>query len=421
MKAANATGPKAPALRSIDFRYYLAGRFLATMAVQMLGTAVAFQIYELTHSTLDLALVGLAQFAPIAVLSLWAGQVADRRDRRLVLLGSDAVFALCSLALWALSSTPSPSSRAVLLVLVCLGVGRCFYGPSGSALLPMLVSREQIANAVAWQSASWQLASISGPFLGGVVYGITKGPGPVYALATGIFAMAGVLLLRIRARPKAEAALVRTSGQLLAGLRYVLRHRILSGTITLDFFAVFLGGATALLPVFAQDILHVGASGLGAMRAAPSLGAACTAGLLAFRPLGQRTGLKMLICVGIFGAATVGFGLSRSFGLSLVCLGVLGAADMVSAVVRGTLVQAATPDAMRGRVSAVNLVFIGASNELGEFESGLLASWLGAVNCVVFGGLGTLLVVGAWFVFFPQIRRIDRLEDVTPSDAPQGA
>jgi MFS family permease len=407
--------PRASALRSPDFRFYLAGRFLATVAVQMVGTAVAFQIYALTHSTFELALVGLAQFLPLVVLSLFAGHVADRHDRRLVLLGSDVLFGLCALGLWALSRGAGVEPRAILGVLVVLGIARAFYGPSGSALLPALVSREQLSNAVALQSTSWQLASISGPFLGGTLYGLTGGAASVYWIAALGFVLAGLLLLGIQARPSSSVVPARAKGQLLAGLRYVLQHRILFGAIALDFFAVFLGGATALLPVFATDILHVGASGLGALRAAPSLGAACTAAFLAFRPLGGRAGVKLLVCVGIFGAATIGFGLSRSFGTSLLCLMVLGAADMVSAVVRGTLVQAATPDAMRGRVSAVNLIFIGASNELGEFESGTVASLVGAVPCVVLGGTGTLIVVALWAWLFPQIRGVNRLEDITPT------
>jgi MFS family permease len=406
--------PGRSALASSDFRFYLAARFLATTAMQMLSVAVGFQVYDLTHKTLDLGLVGLSEFLPIALLSIVAGNVADRVDRRLVLFGSDLVFCVCGAALWFLSTRSHPGVSGIFLVLVLAGIGRAFYGPSGSSLLPSLVSREQLANAVAWQSASWQLASIGGPSLGGAVYGIAGRPGPVYIVSTLGFAVAGVLLAGIRARAKKAEKKRASADEVFAGLRYVFRHRVLLGSIALDFFAVFLGGATALLPVYATDILHVGAGGLGVMRAAPAIGAACTAGWLALRPLGRRSGAKMLVGVALFGAATIVFGVSRSFPLTLVALAVLGAADMVSAVVRGTLVQAATPDPMRGRVSAVNLVFIGASNELGEFESGTLAAWIGAVPCVVVGGIGTLLVVGAWTIFFPEIRSVDRLEDVAP-------
>lgn len=389
--------------------------------MQMLGVAVYFQVWALTHRTLDLGLVGLSEFLPIFILSAVAGSVADRVDRRFVLFASDLVFVVCGVALCLISASKVPSVVAIFGVLVLAGIGRAFYGPSGSSLLPSLVTREQLANGVAWQSASWQLASIGGPGLGGAIYGMTGKPGPVYVISTVGFAVAGVLLSGIRARAKSNEKKPASLEEVLAGFRYVFRHRVLLGSLALDFFAVFLGGATALLPVYATDVLHVGAGGLGVLRAAPSIGAAITAGWLALHPLGRRSGAKMLVCVAVFGAATIVFGLSRSLPLTIAALVVLGASDMVSAVVRGTLVQAATPDPMRGRVSAVNLIFIGASNELGEFESGTLASWIGAVPCVVVGGIGTLLVVLAWTVFFPEIRDIDRLEDVTPPGSGAGA
>jgi MFS family permease len=317
-----------------------------------------------------------------------------------------------------MSKLESPAVWAIFAVFFVIGVARAFYGPAGSSLLPSLVPREDVSSAVAWQSASWQMASIGGPAMGGGLYAMTSSPTIVYIVSTVGFVIGAFLLAGIRARPAPLAVAGKNGGislsTLLAGVRYIRRHQILLGSITLDFFAVFLGGATALLPVFATDILHVGAGGLGALRAAPAIGAGITAGFLAIRPLGRRAGPKMLWGVAIFGIATIVFGLSRNFMLSLLALGILGAADMVSAVVRGTLTQTATPDSVRGRVSAVNLIFIGASNELGEFESGTLASMIGAVPCVIVGGAGTLLVVAAWTWLFPVLRKIERVEDVAP-------
>ncbi len=400
-------------LQHHDFRFYLGARFLATTAIQMLGTAVAFQIYAITREPLDLGFLGLSQFLPIAVLSIFAGHLADRVDRRAVLFVSDLVFTVAAGALFLLARGGAPNVSLVFAIFVVLGIARAFYGPAGSSLLAALVPREQLVGAVAWQSASWQLAAIAGPSLGGTLYALTS-PATVYAISTIGFALGAILLAGIRKRPivgTREAASLKT---LFAGVRYVAKQRLLLGSITLDFFAVFLGGATALLPMFATDVLHVGAGEAGAMRAAPAIGAGLAAAFLAVRPLGRRAGPKMLIGVAIFGFATVVFGLSRSLPLTIVSLVVLGAADMISAVVRGTLIQTATPDALRGRVSAVNLVFIGASNELGEFESGTLAAWIGAVPCVLVGGVGTLLVVALWTLLFPSLRGIDRAEDVRP-------
>jgi MFS family permease len=397
-----------------DFRYYTAARFLATMAIQMQSVAVGFQVYALTGRPLDLGYVGLAQFLPIAGLSILGGQVADRFDRRAVLFVADLAFAASALALYLLSRSPAPSLAAVFAVLVFLGAARAFYGPAGSSLLPALVPREAFPNAVTWQSTLWQAAAIGGPSLGGLIYGLAGGPGPVYLGTTVALAGACVCLTAIRPLAIARDKTPATLATALAGLRYVFRHKLLLGSIALDFFAVFLGGATALLPVYAKDILHTGPQGFGYLRAAPAVGAGVMAAFLAFRPLGRRAGPKMLAGVAIFGAATVVFGLSTTYAVSLVALFALGAADMVSVVVRGTLIQQATPSAMRGRVSAVNLIFVGASNELGELESGTVAQWLGAVPSVVLGGVGTLLVVLAATSLVPEIRRVDRLEDVTP-------
>ena len=397
-----------------DFRYYAAARFLATLAIQMQGLAVGYQVYAFTRSKIGLAYLGLAQFIPIVSLSIAAGQLADKLDRRRILIACDAIFAAAAVALYVLSRSAAPSFGAILALFGLVGAARAFYGPAGSSLLPSLVPREDFTNAVTWHSTLWQVAAIGGPAVGGAIYGIGSAPGPVYLTTAGIVFCAAALVAGIEARPGKGERPPATLETALAGVRYVRRHRILLGSILLDFFAVFLGGATALLPVYASDILHVGPRGLGLMRSAPAVGAGIMAAFLALRPLGRRAGPKMLAGVGLFGLATVIFGVSRSFPLTVAMLVLLGAADMVSVVVRGTLIQAATPPEMRGRVSAVNMMFVGASNELGEFESGVVAEWLGAVPSVVLGGAGTLVVVALWALGFPGIRRVDRLEDVQP-------
>jgi MFS family permease len=408
--------PSSPfaAFASRDFRYYTASRFLATIGVQMQSVAVGYQVYALTHRPRDLGYVGLAQFVPIIGLSLASGHVADRFDRRRILLLCDGVFAACALALYLLSRSPTPSLAGIFVTITVLGAARAFYGPAGSSILPTLVPRAVLSNAISWQSTFWEVAAIGGPALGGALYGLGGAAGPVY-LGTAIgVACAGVFILPIRARDGQRAREPVTLAVALAGLRYVLVKKILLGSISLDFFAVFLGGAVAMLPVYATDVLHVGAIGNGLLRSAPAVGAGLTAVFLAFRPLRRKAGARMLLGVAIFGAATIVFGLSKSFPVSLAALALLGAADMVSVVVRMTLTQVATPEAMRGRVSAVNQVFVGASNELGEFESGMMADLMGVVPSVVFGGVGTLVVVAIWAWRFPQIRKVDRLEDIEP-------
>ncbi len=402
------------AFASRDFRFYAASRFLATVAVNMQSVAVGFQLYALTHRPLDLGYVGLAQFLPVFLLSLVAGQAADRFDRRRLGSSCGAVYVAASLVLWGVTRFGAATPGAIYTALVAVGIARAFYGPSVSALLPSIVPREHFANAATLQSSSWQFAAIGGPSLGGALYAIAGSAEPVYAAAVIAFALSTVLMLFVKTRTGRMEKKATSLSTVFAGIRYVRKARVLLGSISLDFFAVFLGGAVALLPVFATDILHVGALGLGFLRAAPSLGAGIMAVLLAFFPIRQRAGKKMLACVAIFGVATIVFGLSHSFVLSLVALVVLGAADMVSVVVRMTLEQAATPDAMRGRVSAVNMLFVGASNELGEFESGVAAAALGTIPAVIAGGVGTLIVVGLWALLFPALRDVDRAEAVTP-------
>jgi MFS family permease len=414
----NATVGRAPpafaAFSSPDFRFYAASRFLATTAVQMQSVAVGFQVYALTGRPLDLGYVGLAQFLPVAGLSLLAGHAADRFDRRWVLLACDVVYALAALALYAVTRARVGGTLAIYAILFVVGAARAFYGPAASSLMPDTVEKDKLANAVSWHSSLWQLAAIGGPSLGGVVYGLAGSAEPVYLASAIAFGAAAALVLGIRVRRAITGGSAASIRNVLAGLRYVFRNRLLLGSISLDFFAVFLGGAVALLPVFATSYLHVGPMGLGLLRAAPAAGAGVMALVVAFRPLVRDAGAKMFACVAIFGAATIVFALSRNFVLSLASLVVMGAADMVSVVVRMTLAQAATPPDMRGRVSAVNMVFIGASNELGEFESGVAAAWLGVVPSVIAGGLGTIGVVALWIFLFPALRKVDRPEAVEP-------
>jgi MFS family permease len=414
------SAPTAPAawraaFRHRDFRLFQGARLASILGMQMQSVAIGWQIYAITGRPLDLAWVGLAQFLPAAGLSLFAGHTADRFDRRRILLACNAAMAVLSVALMLVARAGSHDIASIYAVLAFVGVTRAFLGPANQSLLPSLVPVEDFPNAVAWSSSLWQSGTVFGPMLGGLVYGVA-GAQTVYATAacTGLGATSLVAFLG-PPRPRPEGGEARKRSSLLDGVRYVRRNPIVLGAISLDLFAVLLGGATALLPVYARDILGLGPITLGILRSAPGAGAAATGVALAFFPIERRAGAKMLACVALFGGATLVFGVSRSFGLSLAALVVAGAADMVSVVVRSALVQLATPDAMRGRVSAVNMVFIGASNELGEFESGLTAQWLGAVPAVVLGGVGTLVVVAVWALVFPKLRRVDRVTDVVPA------
>jgi MFS family permease len=399
------------AFASRDYRVYAAARLFNTVAVQMQSVAVGYHVYSITHRPIHLGYVGLAQFLPVVSLSLVAGHAADRFDRRAVALLCILLNAACAVLLLLCSLSPAPSLPAIYATLFVFGVSRTFNAPALTALLPSLVPKADFPNAATWQSTFWEIAAIGGPSLGGAIYAIRDAPGPVYIASAFTFGVAGLLLLAVRTRTGRLEQRPPSLSTALAGLRYVWAKKILLGSISLDFFAVFLGGAVALLPVYATDVLHVGPTGFGVLRSAPAVGAGLMALTLAFRPLTQRAGAKMLAGVGIFGAATIVFGLSKSFPLSLLALAVLGAADMVSVVVRMTLEQLATPPEMRGRVSAVNMVFVGASNELGELESGVAASLLGPVPAVVLGGVGTMVVVGLWTLLFPDLRRVDRLDE----------
>jgi len=387
------------------FSSYIFGRFFITTALEMQSVAVGWQIYDITNRPFDLGLVGLAQFFPIILLFLVSGHATDRHDRRKLLLACYVGFGLCSALLLVVTLFDVPSVAPIYVVLVLIGVVRAFNGPAGRAILPELVPLDHFENAVAWNATTFQAATILGPTVGGVVYALFRGPSAVYALAMATGMVAFVALWRIQVRSKARPREELTLSAVLAGLRFIRGKRVILGSVSLDLFAVLFGGAVALLPVYAHDILNTGPWGLGMLRSAPGIGAITTAILLAHRPLRSRAGAAMLWCVAAFAVCTVIFGLSRNLVLSLVALFLVGASDMVSVVVRSTLVQLGTPDEMRGRVNAVDMIFIGASNELGQFESGLTAAWFGTVPAVVLGGCAALAVTGLWAWAFPELRR----------------
>ena len=400
-------------LRNPDYTRYIASRFLGSLAVQMQTVAVGWQVYEVTRRPLDLGLVGLSQFLPFVLLILPAGHFADRRDRRKILAGCYALMFACALLLLFFAWRGLTTAWPVFGAMTLFGVARAFAMPASQALLPNLVAREHFGPAVAFNTSVWQVTTIAGPALGGVLYlaGATVVYGTVAAMrAVTVYAMA--TLRRGGQAPDAPGAPPTTNlHELFEGLRFVGRRRPLLGAISLDLFAVLFGGATALLPVFAADVLHVGPTGLGWLRAAPGVGATVTGLVLSARPVTHDVGRWMFGGVLVFGVATVVFGLSTTFWLSLIALALLGCGDMVSVYIRHLLVQLETPDAIRGRVSAVNGVFIGASNELGEFESGVVAAWLGVVPAVVVGGVGTLLVALLWTRLFPELWRMQRFPE----------
>jgi MFS family permease len=389
-----------------NFRFYMTARALITIAAEMQAVAVGWQIYGMTGKALDLGLVGLAQFLPGIFLFLLAGQTADRFPRRRILQCCYIAFATISALLLTFTWQGLSSVWPIYGVLLCNGVVRAFNGPASQAFLPVVVPQDVFPNAVAWGSSVFQGSQVVGPMVGGVVYGLTGSPAPVYAGAV----IASMVAMGLMGAVRVTAQARRPSPPTLDGLRYLWRTKLVLGAISLDMFAVLLGGAVALLPVYARDILHVGATGLGILRGAPGTGAVIMALIVAHRPLGPRAGAVMLWCVAGFGMFTIVFGLSQNVVLSVAALLMVGACDMVSVIVRHTLVQMATPDEMRGRVSAVNSIFIGASNEVGQFESGVTAAWLGATRAVVMGGIGTMLVVAAWWRMFPELRRTNRLQ-----------
>ena len=397
-----------------EFGSYLLARSLIILALEMQSVAVGWQVYEITRRPLDLGFVGLAEFLPGVFFFLAAGHAADRFDRRNVLAWCYGGVAVCSALLLHIARSGARSVHPIYAVLLLLGTIRCFYGPAGQALLPQLVAEEHFPNAVAWSASTRTTATIVGPALGGVIYAFFGGPSTVYAAVMVTAVAATFSTLRIEPRQKTSAPQPVSWTTILAGLHYIWRQKLILGAVSLDLFAVLLGGADALLPIYAREILHTGPWGLGLLRSAPGIGAAAMAALVAVRPLRRRAGLTMLWCVAGFGVFTIVFGLSRSLPLSLLALLLAGATDMVSVIIRNTMVQLATKDEMRGRVSAVYMLFVGASNEFGQFESGVTAAFMGTVPAVVFGGIGTLVVIAIWAWRFPELRRADRLTDLSP-------
>jgi MFS family permease len=404
------------AWKSRDFRFYSAARLVGIMGAEAQSVGVAWQVYQLTHSALALGYTGLALFLPGIFFVLPAGHVADRYDRRAIILVCNSMQAVATALLLYLTLHGLHNIWVVYAILFLIGTGRCFSGPAASSLVPTLVPTEHFVNAVTWGATVFQIANVTGPMLGGLLFTITltgrmaplQGAAVVYTFTLvmlliylGLFAM-----IRPRGAAEKKAFTVRT---MLAGLHYVVRTRLLLGSISLDLFAVLLGGAVSLLPIFADRVLHEGPHGLGLLRAMPSVGALLVSVTMIVFPLKRRAGKVMLACVALFGAATVVFGLSTNILLSCAALFVTGATDMVSVVVRSSILQLATPPEMRGRVSSVNWLFLGASNEFGEYESGLTAHWWGAVRAVVIGGIASLTVTGLWSVFFPALRHADKL------------
>jgi len=396
-------------LRNRDFALYLIGRFVASLGQQMLTVAVGWELYERTHSALMLGYVGLTQMIPMVIFTLPAGHVADNFNRKLIIVLMTLVIACASVGLTVISAT----GASVFWVYLCLFIGgtaRTFLWPASSAFLPSLVSRENFPRAVTWSSGSFQLSSVAGPAASGALIALTQHASTVYA----INAVASFLCLTLISMVKTHHHVARreemTLKSLIAGFQFVFASRIILGTITLDLFAVLLGGATSLLPVFAKDILHSGPRGLGFLQAALPLGSLLCALILAYRQPMQKAGRALLWAVTVFGAATIGFGFSHYFWWSFALLFICGFADNISVVVRHTLVQMLTPDSKRGRVSAVNSLFIGTSNELGGFESGFVANWFGPVASVVSGGIGTILVVVGVAALWPEIRKYGRLD-----------
>jgi MFS family permease len=392
-----------------DFLLYQLARLFVVVAMEMQSVAVGWQLYEITRKPLALGLAGLAQFLPGVILFLVSGHTADRVDRRKLLTVCYAGYAACSGLLLFETYFRGSSVSVIYFVLVLVGIVRSFSGPPSRAILPQLVREEHFSNAVAWNATVYQAATLLGPALGGIVYAFSRGPSPVYALAVVSSAVATMMTLRMKTRskvpPKEDIAL----HTVVAGLRYIYHHKLILGSISLDLFAVLFGGAVALLPVYAREILITGPWGLGLLRSAPAVGAVTMALLLAYRPLRGGVGVTLFACVAGFGVFTVLFGISRNLWLSLIALLFVGAFDMVSIIIRNTLIQVETPDPMRGRVNAVEMIFIGASNELGEFESGLTAQWFGIVPAVVLGGIGSLLVTALWAYAFPDLRNADRI------------
>lgn len=387
-----------------DFRLFFWSRFFTFASYHMLAVAVGQYVYEATHSPLHLGTIGLALFLPRVCFVLFIGHAADRFDRRHIIVVCRLVQCAATVALIAISWWHIGGLLFLYGLLFIMGTANAFDSPASQSFVPDIVPTAHFPNAVTWNASAMQIAMIAGPALGGWIYAWSGNALIVFAVVAALRLVAALLAAMMTTKRVERPVAAVSWSTLMAGVRYLFVKRVILGAISLDLFAVLLGGAVALMPIFANDLLGVGPAGLGVLRAAPACGAAIMALMLAAFPLRRRQGSTMFCCVAIFGLATMLFGLSRSFALSLLLLMILGAADMVSVVIRGVLVQMETPPAMRGRVSAINLLFIGASNELGEFESGVTAAWFGTVPAVVIGGVGTVIVAALWAWRFPELR-----------------
>jgi len=415
--SADATAGRA-AFTHPGFVLFQVARFLIVAATEMQAVAVGWQVYEITKRPLDLGFVGLAQFLPGILLFPISGHASDRFPRRAVLSTCYGGYGLCFALLLALSQRGLHSVAPIYVVLILLGVVRSFSSTASRSILPQLVSEKHFPNAVAWNATIFQAATILGPSFGGILYAVAHGPATVYAIALLTAIAATISSFRIQPEVKTRPREPMTFNTVFAGLHFIWTRKLILGAISLDLFAVLLGGAVALLPVYAREILHTGPWGLGLLRTAPGVGAALMAILLAHRPLRGPSGVTLLWAVAGFGVFTIVFGFSRSLMLSLAALLLAGASDMISVIIRATLTQLATPDEMRGRVTAVDMIFIGTSNEFGQFESGVTAQWFGTVPAVILGGIGTLAVIAVWAWLFPELRHAGALHSVT-SAGPQ--
>jgi len=417
------------AFASRDFRRYQLARVAGILGAEAQAVAVAWQVYSMTHRPIDLGYTGLALFLPGLLFLLSAGHTADRFDRRKIILICYGLQLFCTVALLVFASAGARNVFPIYVILFLIGTGRAYSGPASSALIPHLVPEKHFVNAVTWGGAIFQFANITGPAVGGILFTLPlakllakagfgagtkfaglEGAGIVYIFSLGTLLWFLALIASLNVRPGRMEHRATTLKVVLAGFQFVRRSPMLLGALSLDLFVMLLGGAVALMPIFAHEILHAGPMGLGMLRAAPAMGAVLMSLMLARFPLTRHAGRRLFLAVGIFGVATVIFGLSHSLWLSLLALGISGAADSISVIIRGSLVQLGTPPEMRGRVSAVNSLFIGASNELGSFESGLTAQWWGAVRATIFGGVGALAVAAIWASSFPGLRRIDKLD-----------
>ena len=398
------------AFRHRSYAYYWAARFLSAFALQVIAVAVGWQIYDLTRNPLDLGIIGLVQFLPSLLLILVTGAACDRFGRRNIMAICEVVSIAATAALIYLTLRGLTSPLPVFGVLLVFGIVRAFFAPASTSLAPNLVPKEDLASAIAWNSISWQTATIVGPVAGGLLYGL--GASVPYSVALTLFAVSTILIILIPKPPQIRGVHNQSWETLSAGFRYIWREKVVLGSVTLDMFAVLMGGAVALLPVFARDILDLGPWGLGLLRSAPGIGAVAVGIYLAMNPIRRNAGRNMFIAVGLFGLSITIFGLSTIPWVSIVALMVMGGTDMISVYVRQTLVQLWTPDEVRGRVTAVEMVFIGVSNEVGEFRAGSMAALVGAVPAVVFGGIVAMGIAGLWAYLFPSVRNIQQLERV---------